>query len=76
MDIVVLLPKGRCSTIQEKQMTTAIEENVHVYRGTCVMDFFLLIVPRRYFSCGSNPALCFGVEFVLFAHYVSFHIFI
>lgn len=33
IDIVVLLPKGRCSQIQELQMTTVIEDNVHVYRG-------------------------------------------
>lgn len=32
VDIVVLLPKGRCSSIQEKQMTTVLEDNVHVYR--------------------------------------------
>lgn len=32
IDIVVLLPKGRCSQIQELQMTTVIEDNVHVYR--------------------------------------------
>lgn len=32
MDIVVLLPKGRCTAIQELQMTTVLEDNVHVYR--------------------------------------------
>ncbi|CAM5141992.1 unnamed protein product [Natator depressus] len=31
MDIFVLLPKGLCSQIQELQMTTVIEENVHVF---------------------------------------------
>lgn len=31
MDIVVLLPQGRCTKIQELQMTTVIEDNVHVY---------------------------------------------
>uniref|UniRef100_A0A7N4PUP7 Threonine synthase like 2 n=1 Tax=Sarcophilus harrisii TaxID=9305 RepID=A0A7N4PUP7_SARHA len=31
MDIIVLLPLGRCSKIQELQMTTVIEENVHVF---------------------------------------------
>lgn len=34
VDIVVLLPRGRCSNIQEKQMTTVLEDNVHVFRGT------------------------------------------
>ena len=33
VDIIVLLPKGRCSNIQEKQMTTVLDDNVHVYRG-------------------------------------------
>ncbi|XP_072493004.1 threonine synthase-like 2 isoform X1 [Notamacropus eugenii] len=31
MDIIVLLPLGRCSKIQELQMTTVIEDNVHVF---------------------------------------------
>ncbi|CAL4065950.1 unnamed protein product [Meganyctiphanes norvegica] len=31
MDIVVLLPHGRCTKVQELQMTTVIEDNVHVY---------------------------------------------
>lgn len=29
MDIVVLLPKGRCTKIQQLQMTTVHDENVH-----------------------------------------------
>lgn len=33
MDIVVLLPKGHCTHIQELQMTTVLEDNVHVYCG-------------------------------------------
>nr|XP_060635712.1 threonine synthase-like 2 [Anolis sagrei ordinatus] len=31
MDIFVLLPLGLCSQVQELQMTTVIEENVHVF---------------------------------------------
>ncbi|XP_001629599.2 threonine synthase-like 2 [Nematostella vectensis] len=31
IDIVVLFPKGYCNTIQELQMTTVIEDNVHVF---------------------------------------------
>lgn len=31
MDIIVLLPHGLCTLIQELQMTTVIEDNVHVY---------------------------------------------
>uniref|UniRef100_UPI00398E759F threonine synthase-like 2 n=1 Tax=Pristiophorus japonicus TaxID=55135 RepID=UPI00398E759F len=31
MNIIVLLPHGRCSLIQELQMTTVIEDNIHVF---------------------------------------------
>ncbi|XP_072353755.1 threonine synthase-like 2 [Scyliorhinus torazame] len=31
VNIIVLLPSGRCSPIQELQMTTVIEDNVHVF---------------------------------------------
>uniref|UniRef100_A0A8D2JLY8 Threonine synthase-like 2 n=1 Tax=Sciurus vulgaris TaxID=55149 RepID=A0A8D2JLY8_SCIVU len=31
VDIVVLLPKGRCSRTQELQMTTVLKDNVHVF---------------------------------------------
>ncbi|XP_053560262.1 threonine synthase-like 2 isoform X2 [Bombina bombina] len=31
IDIIVLLPHGRCTKIQELQMTTVIEDNVHVF---------------------------------------------
>ncbi|XP_067884854.1 threonine synthase-like 2 [Heterodontus francisci] len=31
INIIVLLPRGRCSPIQELQMTTVIEDNVHVF---------------------------------------------
>lgn len=35
MDIIVLLPQGHCTKIQELQMTTVLEENVHVFGGEC-----------------------------------------
>ncbi|XP_055975115.1 threonine synthase-like 2 [Sorex fumeus] len=31
VDIIVLLPKGHCTKIQELQMTTVLSENVHVF---------------------------------------------
>ena len=31
-DIVVLPPRGRCTEIQERQMTSVLDDNVHVYR--------------------------------------------
>ena len=34
VDIVVILPRNRCTQIQELQMTTVKEDNVFVYRGT------------------------------------------
>ncbi|KAM6266508.1 threonine synthase-like 2 isoform 3-T3 [Spheniscus humboldti] len=36
MDIFVLLPKGFCTQIQELQMTTVIEDNVHVFAAGCI----------------------------------------
>ncbi|EPY82063.1 threonine synthase-like protein [Camelus ferus] len=33
VDIIVLLPKGHCTRIQELQMTTVLRENVHVFGG-------------------------------------------
>ncbi|XP_043845798.1 threonine synthase-like 2 isoform X2 [Dromiciops gliroides] len=36
IDIIVLLPLGHCSKIQELQMTTVIEENVHVFGAGCI----------------------------------------
>ena len=33
VDLIVMLPKGRTAKIQELQMTTVIEDNIHVYRG-------------------------------------------
>ena len=33
VDIIVLYPKGRCTEIQERQMTTVLDDNVHVYEG-------------------------------------------
>lgn len=47
MDIVVLLPKGHCTLIQELQMTTVLEDNVHVYCGQFVA-FQLMIEMRVY----------------------------
>lgn len=35
VNIIVLLPEGRCSKIQELQMTTVLKENVHVFKGEC-----------------------------------------
>lgn len=35
MDIIVLLPKGHCTKIQELQMTTVLKENVHVFGSEC-----------------------------------------
>ena len=33
LDIIVLLPRGRCTKIQRLQMTTVHDENVHNFDG-------------------------------------------
>jgi len=38
IDVIVLFPKGRCNQIQELQMTTILDENVHVVRGDGTSD--------------------------------------
>lgn len=35
VSIIVLLPQGHCTKIQELQMTTVLEENVRVFGGEC-----------------------------------------
>lgn len=33
MDVVVIYPRGRITSVQEKHMTTCLEDNVHVFAG-------------------------------------------
>ena len=33
VDVYVLMPRGRITEIQERLMTTVLEDNVHVFRG-------------------------------------------
>lgn len=42
VDLIVLLPKGRCSRVQEQQMVTALYDNIHVFRGIIVFVKFLI----------------------------------
>lgn len=44
VDIVVLLPRGRCTEVQERQMTTVIDENVHVFRVDGTSDDIDLVI--------------------------------
>ncbi|XP_045189483.2 threonine synthase-like 2 [Mercenaria mercenaria] len=44
VDIIVLLPRGRTSYVQEKQMTTATDKNVHVFRVDGTSDDLDLII--------------------------------
>ena len=37
LDIVVLLPQGRCTKIQELQMTTVLDDNVHNFCGKVIV---------------------------------------
>ena len=52
IDIVTLYPNGRCTQIQELQMTTILDENVHVFRVDGTSDD--LDVPIK--NCFSDPA--------------------
>lgn len=33
LDVVVVYPRGRITPVQEKQMITCLEENIHVFAG-------------------------------------------
>lgn len=47
MDIFVLLPEGLCTQIQELQMTTVIEDNVHVFAGWyCCWTVYVVVLLR------------------------------
>ncbi|XP_058238534.1 threonine synthase-like 2 isoform X3 [Hemibagrus wyckioides] len=37
VDIVVVFPRGRITQVQERQMTTHIEDNVHVFAAGCLV---------------------------------------
>jgi len=51
-DIVVLLPRGRCTEIQERQMTSVLDDNVHVYRVDGTSDDLDVPIKR----CFDDPA--------------------
>ena len=53
IDIVVMFPKGRCSKVQELQMTTVLDENVHVFCGEGTSDD--LDIPLK--NCLTNSEL-------------------
>lgn len=53
IDIVVMFPKGRCSKVQELQMTTVLDKNVHVFCGEGTSDD--LDIPLK--NCLTNPEL-------------------
>nr|XP_033808111.1 threonine synthase-like 2 isoform X2 [Geotrypetes seraphini] len=48
IDIVVLLPHGRCTQIQELQMTTVIEENVHVFAAEGTSDDLDVVIKKLF----------------------------
>ena len=33
VDVVVVFPRGRITPVQEKQMTTNLDDNIHVFAG-------------------------------------------
>ncbi|KAI8777436.1 threonine synthase 2 [Biomphalaria glabrata] len=48
VDIIVILPRGRCTLIQERQMTTVLDNNVHVFRADGSSDDIDLIVRKLF----------------------------
>ena len=71
-------------TTRTEQLTKCCEpqQKMRVRLGACKTgvspppsNFILLIVPRRYFCCGSNCFVFWSRIFVLFKPYVRFHIF-
>lgn len=44
VDMVVLLPRGRCTQVQELQMTTVVEDNIHVFRADGTSDDIDLVI--------------------------------
>ena len=44
IDIICIFPKGACSNVQELQMTTVLDENVHVFSAEGNSDDFDVIV--------------------------------
>ena len=61
-----------------EQLTKCCEplQKMRVRLGACKpSNFLLLIVPRRYFCCGSNCFVFWSRMFVLFEPYVRFFVF-
>ncbi|CAL1526598.1 unnamed protein product [Lymnaea stagnalis] len=48
VDIIVILPRGRCTAIQERQMTTVLDDNVHVYRADGSSDDIDIVVRKLF----------------------------
>ncbi|XP_071089839.1 threonine synthase-like 2 [Haliotis cracherodii] len=77
VDIIVLLPRGRTSRVQELQMTTVMEDNVHVYRADGTSDdadvpikecFADAAFAKRHNLCSIN-SINFARIMVQVAHY-------
>ncbi|XP_005092382.1 threonine synthase-like 2 [Aplysia californica] len=48
VDIMVILPRDRCTVIQERQMTTVLDSNVHVYRADGSSDDIDIVVRKLF----------------------------
>ncbi|OWF40335.1 threonine synthase-like 2 [Mizuhopecten yessoensis] len=78
VDIVVLLPKGRCSRVQEHQMTSVMEDNVHVFRVEGSSDdldlpikkVFMDIPFKRQHNLTSINSINWARVMVQTAHYI------
>lgn len=65
IDIICMFPRGACSAIQELQMTTVIEDNVHVFSSEGTSDDMDVVLRsilkdsalvRKYNLCTINSA--------------------
>lgn len=57
VDIIVLLPKGRCTEIQERQMTTVITDNVHNFAGSFNSEIVKLSLSSSFSVEGNSDEL-------------------
>lgn len=63
VDVVVVYPRGRVTPVQEKQMTTCLEDNIHVFAGEHVANCQHLVwsLDRSFSTNGAGPhgSICF-----------------
>jgi len=77
VDVYVLMPRGRITEIQERLMTTVLEDNVHVFRGDgssddldiVVRDLFSDVEFVKKFNLASPSSLNFARVLIQLVHF-------